>query len=43
MGNPAIADAICDRLFHNAEKIELRGESMRKEKKGLIALAGCGK
>jgi DNA replication protein DnaC len=27
---PTIADAICDRLFHNAFKIELKGESMRK-------------
>lgn len=28
--NPTIADAICDRLVHNAYKIELKGESMRK-------------
>ncbi len=27
---PTIADAICDRLFHNAYKILLKGDSMRK-------------
>lgn len=30
MNEPTIADALCDRLFHHAFKIELRGESMRK-------------
>jgi DNA replication protein DnaC len=30
IGDPTIADAICDRLLHNAYKIELKGESMRK-------------
>jgi len=25
-----VADAICDRIFHNAHKIELHGDSMRK-------------
>ena len=29
-GEATSADAICDRLFHNAFKIELEGESMRK-------------
>jgi len=33
IGDPTIADAICDRLLHNAYKIELRGESMRKRMK----------
>jgi DNA replication protein DnaC len=28
--DPTLADAILDRLIHNAEKIELKGESMRK-------------
>lgn len=28
---PTTADAICDRLFHNAYKIQLKGESMRKK------------
>jgi len=32
IGNPTIADAILDRLIHNAHKIELKGESMRKKK-----------
>lgn len=34
IGEPTIADAICDRLFHNAYKIEFneKGESMRKLK-----------
>lgn len=31
IGDPTLADAICDRLFHNAYKIELRGGSMRKD------------
>ncbi|TFG79759.1 MAG: ATP-binding protein [Spirochaetales bacterium] len=30
LGEPTVADAICDRLFSNAEKIELKGESLRK-------------
>lgn len=30
LGEPTIADAICDRLLHNAFKIELKGDSMRK-------------
>jgi len=31
IGDPALADAICDRLLHNAYKIELKGDSMRKD------------
>ncbi|MBD1401612.1 ATP-binding protein, partial [Pelovirga terrestris] len=30
IGDPTLADAILDRLVHNAYKIELKGESMRK-------------
>jgi DNA replication protein DnaC len=30
IGNPTVADAILDRLIHNAHRIELDGESMRK-------------
>jgi len=30
IGDPTLADAVCDRLLHNAYKIELKGESMRK-------------
>ena len=32
IGNPTLADAILDRLVHNAYKINLKGESMRKKK-----------
>ncbi|GLS21513.1 hypothetical protein GCM10007874_45300 [Labrys miyagiensis] len=32
-GSPTIADAILDRLVHNAYRIELTGESMRKARK----------
>jgi DNA replication protein DnaC len=32
IGNPTLADAILDRLIHNAYKITLKGESMRKKK-----------
>ena len=32
IGDPTLADAICDRLFHNAYNIELRGDSMRKNR-----------
>jgi DNA replication protein DnaC len=32
IGDPTLADAICDRLLHNAYKIELRGDSMRTRK-----------
>jgi DNA replication protein DnaC len=30
-GDQTTADAICDRLFHNARKIKLEGDSMRKK------------
>jgi len=30
LGNPTLADALLDRLLHNAYKMTLRGESMRK-------------
>jgi DNA replication protein DnaC len=30
-GEPTTADAICDRLFHNAHKIQIKGDSMRKK------------
>jgi DNA replication protein DnaC len=32
IGNPTIADAILDRMVHNAYRIELRGESLRKKR-----------
>lgn len=30
IGDPTLADAILDRLMHNAYRINLKGESMRK-------------
>ncbi len=33
IGEVTIADAIMDRLIHNAHRIELKGESMRKSLK----------
>ena len=35
IGDPTLADAILDRLVHNAYKINLKGESMRKQRKKL--------
>jgi len=37
IGDPTLADAILDRLVHNAYKINLKGESMRKNKSKLTA------
>jgi DNA replication protein DnaC len=34
LGEPTIADAILDRLVHNAHRIELRGDSLRRLKEG---------
>ena len=33
IGDPTLADAILDRLVHNAHKITLKGESMRKKQR----------
>jgi DNA replication protein DnaC len=30
LGEPTLADAICDRILHTAHRIELHGESLRK-------------
>jgi DNA replication protein DnaC len=35
LADPAMADAICDRVIHNAHVVALRGPSIR-EKKGLL-------
>ena len=35
IGDPTLADAILDRLVHNAHKLHLKGESMRKTKASL--------
>ena len=37
IGDPTLADAILDRIVHNAYKINLKGESMRKNKSKLTA------
>ena len=34
IGNPILADAIYDRLLHNAYRIEIRDDSMRENKRG---------
>ena len=41
VGDPTIADAILDRLVHNAHKITLKGESMRKRKSSLTQKEGA--
>ena len=35
IGEPTIADAVLERLVHNAHRIELKGESMRKNRSDL--------
>jgi DNA replication protein DnaC len=40
IGDPTLADAILDRLVHNAYKINLRGESMRKRQAKLTSTTG---
>ena len=35
LGDPTLADAILDRLLHNAYKLSLRGDSMRKRQAGV--------
>jgi DNA replication protein DnaC len=32
VGNPTLADAILDRVIHNAHRIELKGDSLRKQR-----------
>jgi len=34
IGDPTLADSILDRLVHNAHRIELKGESMRRKRGG---------
>ncbi len=38
--DPTLADAILDRLIHNAYRLELRGESMRKSHSALQMATG---
>jgi DNA replication protein DnaC len=37
IGDPTIADSLLDRLVHNAHRIELDGESLRKNRRGQAA------
>ena len=39
IGDPTLADAILDRVVHNAHRIQLRGESLRKKKAQENAMA----
>lgn len=39
IGDPTLADAILDRLIHNAYRITLKGESMRKRKAKSLTVA----
>jgi DNA replication protein DnaC len=34
IGDPTLADSILDRLVHNAHRLEMQGESMRKKREG---------
>ena len=35
LGDPTVADAICDRLLHNAHRLALKGPSRRKEESAI--------
>ena len=35
LGDNTLADAILDRLMHNAHRLSLKGESMRKRRSGI--------
>ena len=37
IGDPTLADAILDRVIHNAHRLQLRGESLRKKAAQAIA------
>ena len=43
IGDPTIADSILDRLVHNAYRIEMNGESMRRKNKPGEAEANGGR
>jgi DNA replication protein DnaC len=40
VGDPTVADGILDRLVHNAHRIEMKGDSMRKKRGGGALAAG---
>jgi DNA replication protein DnaC len=37
IGDPTLADAILDRLVHNAHRIQLRGDSLRRKRTAATA------
>jgi DNA replication protein DnaC len=37
IGDPTLADAILERLLHNAYRIELKGDSLRKKRNPVTA------
>jgi DNA replication protein DnaC len=39
IGEPTLADAILDRIVHNAHRLQLKGDSLRKQKAPRIAAA----
>jgi DNA replication protein DnaC len=41
LADPTLADAILDRILHNAYKLELTGESLRKSKRNLTGKGGA--
>ena len=43
IGDPTLADAILDRLVHNAHRINLKGESMRKIRSSLTKPTKSGR
>ena len=43
IGDPTLAEAILDRLVHNAYRITLKGESMRKRKAKKLTAAATTK
>jgi DNA replication protein DnaC len=43
IGDPTLGDAILDRIVHNAHRLQLSGESMRKKAAKAIALDGIEK
>ncbi len=43
IGDPTLADAILDRLIHNAQKITLKGGAMRKKRLALTERPDCEK
>ncbi len=42
LADPTLADAILDRILHNAYRLELAGESLRKSKRKLTRVGGAG-